>query len=41
MKAREVNFTGWNQKIAMDQINDAVGEVGGKVRAVVGAAILA
>ena len=41
MKAREIDLARGNQKIAVDEIDDAIREVGGEVRAVVGAAVFA
>ena len=41
MKAREVDLADGNQKIAVNEIDDAVGEIGREVGAVVGAAVLA
>ena len=35
MIARQIDLARRNQKVAMDQIDDAVGQVGGEVRAVV------
>ena len=41
MKSRQIDLARRNQKIAVDQIDDAVGQIGREVRAVVGAAVLA
>ena len=41
MKARQVDLARRNQKIAVDQVDDAVGQVGREVRTVVSAAVLA
>ena len=41
MKAGQVHLAGRNQKMAVDQVDDPVGEVGREVRAVVGAAVFA
>ena len=41
MVAGQIHFAGRNQEVAMDQVDDAIGEIGREVRAVVGAAVLA
>ena len=41
MKARKVHLAGWNQEVAVNQVHDAVGEIGREVGSVVSAAILA
>ena len=41
MKAREVHLARRNQKIAVDEIDDAIREIGREVGAIVGAAVLA
>ena len=41
MKARQIHIARGNQKIAMNQIHRAMRQVGGKIRAVIDAAILA
>ncbi len=41
MKAGQIHFAGGNQKVAVDQVDDAVGEVGREERSVVGAAVFA
>ena len=39
MKACEINLARWDQKIAVDQIDDAVRQVGREVRTVVSVAV--
>ncbi len=39
MEAVQVHVAGGNQKTAVDQIHNPVGEIGGEVGAVVGAAV--
>ncbi len=39
MKAREINLAGRHHEVAVDQVHDAIGQVRGKIRAVVSAAI--
>ena len=41
MVAREIDLAAGEEKAAMDEFDDAVGEIAGKVRAVVGGAVLA
>ena len=41
MKARQVDLARWNQKIAVNQVNDAVGQIGREVGTVVRAAVFA
>ena len=41
MKAREIHFARGNQKIAVNQIDDAISEIGREIRTVVDTAILA
>jgi hypothetical protein len=41
MKAREVDLARWNQKVAVNEIDDAIGKIGREVRPVVSAAVLA
>jgi hypothetical protein len=41
MEAREVDLAGRHQKMAVDEVHQAVRQVGGKVRAEIGGAVLA
>ena len=41
MIARQIHLATWDKKAAMDEIDDTMREIAGKIRAVVGAAILA
>ena len=41
MEAVQIHLAGWHQKVAVNQVDDAIGEIGREVRAVVGAAVLA
>ena len=41
MVARQIHFAGWDHEVAMNEVNDAIGQVGREVGAVVCAAILA
>ena len=41
MIARQIHFAGWDQEVAVDQIDNAIGKIGWEVRAIVGAAIFA
>src|SRR5258707_456019 len=40
MRTVQIDVTGRNQKISMDQVNDSVSQVGREVRAIINAAIL-
>ena len=39
VSARQIHLARWNQEVAMNQVDDAVSEIGRKVRTVVSAAI--
>src|SRR5258708_1168023 len=41
MVVRQIHFAGWDKKVAMNEVNDAIGEIGREVGAIVGAAVLA
>jgi hypothetical protein len=40
MVARQIHFAGWDHEVAMNEVDDAIGEIGREVGAVVCAAIL-
>src|SRR5580692_9611870 len=41
MKVPKIDLARWNQKMAVDQVHDAIGKAGRKIRAVVAAAVFA